>query len=182
MPHSAMELIRQRLKSTRRRQNISLALVQLGRWLLSCSLLFMAIGATGVFFNLNETIWKAIFIFWAASVFSITFYLVWRFLAQWQNDRHFMHSIEQRLPELEQRLITSMEFENRDSAGVSQQFVDKLFEDAQAQVEARPLNTAVSFKAARHALGLASVSVAGAVLLLVVSDSFLQASRQLAWP
>lgn len=177
-----MASIRQRLESTRRRQNVSVALLQLGRWLLACSLLFAALAAVCSFFDLSKTAWQGVFGLWVGSVFVISSFLIWRFLAQWQDGRHFVHRVEQELPQLEQRLITSVELEGREAPGVSRQFIDKLYQDARARVEERPLASAVSFRPAWRALGLAGLSLASLVFLLLVSEPFLQASRQIAWP
>lgn len=181
MPHSTIESIRQRLESTRRRHNLSVALVELGRWLLSCSLLFIIIVAIGNVLGFSESsTWTAVFLTWALGVFAITFLCMWRLLGRWQDSRHFVHRLEQSLPDLEQRLITSAEFESGEARGVSTQFIDKLIEDVQLRVQARPLQGSVSFKAAYRALGLAGVAMIGLITLLFLSEGFLQASRQLA--
>jgi hypothetical protein len=174
-----MEEIRQRLESTRRRQNISLGLAHLGFWLCACALLFAGLAAVGALFDVSTTTWRWLFAVFALGVFAITFVLAWHFLVRWQSSRHFAHSIEERLPELEQRLITSVEFENVQGAGVSPQFVQRLFEDAHARVSARPLATAVSLRPAQRALGFACVALLSLGVLMFVSETFQQASRQL---
>lgn len=182
MSQSATESIRQRLEYLRRRQNLSVGLTLLARWLITIAALFALGAALGWLLGLGTTGWRAIFIAWTFATFCITTFFVWRVGSRWQDSRRFVHQVEQQLPELEQRLITSVEFETRETSGVSRQLLDRLLADAQARVDAQPFREAVSLRPAARALSAAAVAIIGLAFALVLSDAFLQASRELAWP
>src|SRR5690606_25671260 len=182
MPHSAMESVRQRLEAMRRRQNLGLALASIGRWLLGSSLLFLLLVAAGNLLALEKSGWQILFLLWAAGVFLLSFYFIWRLLEHWQSREGFVHLLEQRLPELEQRLITSVEFDGRDQPGVSRQFVELLKQDAGLRMEMPVLRSSLSLGAAWRSLAAGAVAVCAVVSLVLFSETFLQGGRQLAWP
>ena len=69
--------------------------------------------------------------------------LLWRLAKvlgrQNTDDRKLAHYVEDHIPDLEQRLLTSLEFTEEDlvhgRAGVSQQFIQQLWRDAQRHVQ-----------------------------------------------
>src|SRR5690606_4943227 len=111
MPRSAMETVRRRLDDVRRQRNISLALVFVGRWLLGVLVLFIFLIGAGAILDFGTSAWKAVFLLWVAGFFSLSFYVFWLYRARWESSRHFVHRVEQELPELEHRLITSLEYD-----------------------------------------------------------------------
>jgi hypothetical protein len=60
------------------------------------------------------------------------------------DDRRIAHYVEDHIPELEQRLITSMEFDQMGNKGWSSQLVDQLWEDTRGQLQARNLGQVTS--------------------------------------
>lgn len=181
MSDSAIATLRERLRAERRKQNMLFGLLQFGRWLLGVTLLFVALGTLGSLFTLNGLAWKLVFGGWVLGVFALSFWCIYRFLKHLESDRKFIHSLETRLPELEQRLITSVEFENKSVPGVSRQLVQQLLDDAQHTVQSRSLPLAVNASSAYRSLGLATVALVVAGMLLF-SGVFLDAARYFTWP
>lgn len=182
MPRSAMETVRRRLDDIRRQRNISLALVFVGRWLLGVLVLFIFLIGAGAILDFGTSAWKAVFLLWVAGVFSLSFYVFWLYRARWESSRHFVHRVEQELPELEQRLITSLEYDQRDEVpGISSQLVDGLLADASQRIQAQPLGAFISFSAARWTLLAAGLAFLLLVGLLQVSDTFLRGAQKLSW-
>ena len=98
------------------------------------------------------------------------------------------HYVEDHIPDLEQRLLTSLEFNEDDlkygRAGVSQQFIQQLWEDAQTHVAEQQREVETVAPAQQSWITLATavtvVSVISAVFLN--SESLLKSGARLAWP
>ncbi|MAY54356.1 MAG: hypothetical protein CMQ37_00630 [Gammaproteobacteria bacterium] len=118
--------------------------------------------------------------------------LVWRYLrtlAQLrQDDRQLAGYVESRLPDLEQRLLTSLEFssdpDSVEQRGVSQQFVQQLWDDADTQLGAQQQRL---LEDADNRMPWLPLSVAGGailtlVVLLTASDALWRAGSSLLWP
>ena len=104
------------------------------------------------------------------------------------DDRMLAHYVEDHIPDFEQRLLTSLEFSEDDlkygRAGVSTQFIQQLWEDAQAHVveQQREVETVAPAQQSwmSFAAALTVVSVVSAVFLN--SESLLNSGTRLAWP
>ncbi|MEC7996281.1 MAG: hypothetical protein VX166_00680 [Pseudomonadota bacterium] len=104
------------------------------------------------------------------------------------DDRMLAHYVEDHIPDLEQRLLTSLEFNEDDlkygRAGVSQQFIQQLWEDAQTHVAEQQREVETVAPAQQSWVTLATavtvVSVISAVFLN--SESLLKSGARLAWP
>ena len=104
------------------------------------------------------------------------------------DDRMLAHYVEDHIPDLEQRLLTSLEFNEDDlkygRAGVSQQFIQQLWEDAQTHVAEQQREVETVAPAQQSWITLATavtvVSVISAVFLN--SESLLKSGARLAWP
>jgi hypothetical protein len=96
--------------------------------------------------------------------------------------------VEGKIPDLEQRLLTSLEFSGEGYQGgahsVSQQFVQQLWADAEAHVkqEQQKVNEVVSSRASYVSLGAAAVTLAIAVVALLLSESLMTAAGRIVWP
>ncbi|ALO45697.1 DUF4175 family protein [Pseudohongiella spirulinae] len=126
-------------------------------------------------------------VFGAISVFAL-----WRYLAALrrlrEDDRQLAGYVESRLPDLEQRLLTSLEFSaDSDSAsqkGVSRQFLQQLWDDADVHLHAQQqqLSRISDSRIPLTSFAIASGSGLLLVVLLVSSDALLRAGSQLLWP
>ena len=104
------------------------------------------------------------------------------------DDRILAHYVEDHIPDFEQRLLTSLEFSEDDlkfgRAGVSQQFIQQLWEDAQTHVAEQQRRVATVAPAQQSWMTLvtavAVVSVISAMFLN--SESLLKSGARLAWP
>src|SRR5690606_11947473 len=94
------------------------------------------------------------------------------------DDRHLAHYVEEHIPDFEQRLLTSLEFSDEElqhgRRGVSQQFIQQLWEDAQRHVQAQQHEVETVMPAGRSWLSLGS-----AVTALLVTTALLFSSEGL---
>jgi len=104
------------------------------------------------------------------------------------DDHYLAHYVEDRIPDLEQRLLTSLEFHSDDESdgrkGVSRQFVRQLWLDAEAHVQEQQqrVESVASLRTSWWALGSACATVAVAVVALLLSDALLTGATRLLWP
>lgn len=104
------------------------------------------------------------------------------------DDRMLAHYVEDHIPDFEQRLLTSLEFSESDlkygRAGVSQQFIQQLWQDAQAHVveQQREVETVAPAQQSwmTFAAAITVVSVISAIFLN--SETLLNSGARLAWP
>lgn len=119
-------------------------------------------------------------------------YLGWRYLQGLgrlrTDDRQLASFVESRIPDLEQRLLTSLEFSaDADAvhrAGVSAQFVEQLWVDADEHLREQheQLQQVSDTRRPWTAAGTAAGVMALAVVAFVSSDALLRAGSQLLWP
>ncbi|MBU2099190.1 MAG: hypothetical protein KKD00_10530, partial [Gammaproteobacteria bacterium] len=118
--------------------------------------------------------------------------LIWRYVRSLSrlraDDQELAQFVESRMPDLEQRLLTSLEFSNDAEAarraGVSAQFVEQLWVDAEEHLREQHVQLE---QVSDSRTPLVSLSVAGAAALVTVvafisSDSLWRAGGQLFWP
>lgn len=183
MSDQKLEALRQQLQATRRKHNIILALGQFGFWLSVVLTSFILFAFLVSIFKLQALPLQVAFAVWVCGIFAVTFASYWRFIVQLQNDHRFVHSVEERLPDLEQRLITSLEFSEEDlldagsAKGVSPQFVKQLWQDTKEFVVGAPLQNKQVNGSARVSLTCASIACLSLIALSMNSDNFLNAGR-----
>lgn len=181
---SAVQFLQERVQQFRRRQNRTLLLNQISRWLFACIFIFLSLATIGYIFEFAALGWQTLFSLWAFGVFVASIFTVLKIQNNLQSESHFIHYLEQQAPDLQQRLLTSMEFDSaNNSSGVSEQFVARLWQDAKQHIESsKPLESLEVNQTAWRSIGLAALSVIGFITVLNISDGFLQASRQFVWP
>src|SRR5690606_7858727 len=116
-------------------------------------------------------------------------------LRRTRSDDHYLaHYVEDRIPDLEQRLLTSLEFNSDEfnsddestgrNKGVSKQFVRQLWVDAEAHVQEQQqrVESVASLKTSWWALGSACATVAVAFAALLLSEALLSGASRLLWP
>ncbi|MDX1490661.1 MAG: DUF4175 family protein [Pseudohongiellaceae bacterium] len=130
----------------------------------------------------------ALFSILVVGVIGAGVYVVSSFTRARSDERSLAVLVEGKIPDLEQRLLTSLEFSEDDYSGdqnsVSQQFVQQLWADAEEHVkqEQAKVNAVVSSRASYWSLAAASGSMAVVALLLVVSQSLFDAANRIVWP
>ncbi len=188
MSTPTFDSLRETLQQLRRRRSnlfllqqssihaISLALVVLGMTLLAA---WIEPGKAGTL------VLFAISVLMAAAIL-VRFY--WVLSRRHTDDRKLAHYVEDHIPDFEQRLLTSLEFTEQDlkegKAGVSKQFIQQLWVDAQQHVQRqqKQVETVTPAKASWAAFGSAVGVLAIVATLFVSSDSLFNAGSRLAWP
>lgn len=104
------------------------------------------------------------------------------------DDQQLAQYVESHIPDLEQRLLTSLEFTDADLAqgrrGVSRQFIQQLWVDAQAHVQQQRerVETVIPARRSWVSAGVAAAVVTVVAVTFAVSDSLQRAGGRLAWP
>lgn len=99
-----------------------------------------------------------------------------------QSVRGMAQNIERKLPELEQRLLTSIEYSDHAPSGVSKVLLQQLWQDAQQELKHNDLKVVVPQRAMFLTLGGAAL---GVLLLIVASWSipdFARSGLAVLWP
>lgn len=111
---------------------------------------------------------------------------VWRYLyvrgRNRADERRIAHYIEEHFPELEQRLITSMEFGEPDAAEVTSLLVGKLWEDTRVKLKAFSPDKLPTGRTAWPAAGAALMMVCFLVFALWNWDHFSRAGGRIILP
>jgi len=98
------------------------------------------------------------------------------------DDRRIAHYVEDHIPELEQRLITSMESGDMEKKGWSPQLVERLWEDTGARVEGRSLLQVTPVRAVWSAAGTAVLMICLLVFTLWNWNDFSRAGKRVILP
>ena len=188
MSSPTFDSLRETLKNLRRRRSNLFVLKQVSYFVIAISVLILSLSVATLWLEPNKTGTTILF---SLSVLSIGL-LVWRLIKvlgkQTTDDRKLAHYVEDHIPDLEQRLLTSLEFTEEDLAngkrGVSQQFIQQLWLDAQEHVQLQQEQVKTVAPARTSYLSLASAAgVAFVVMgLFLSSDVLFNAASRLAWP
>jgi len=188
MTTPTFENLRSTLKNLRRRRS-TLFMLQQGS-LLVMALAVLALTATGLaaWLDLDKTGNIALF----AATLLVGAGLIWQSIRvirlRRYDDRALAHYVEDRIPDFEQRLLTSLEFSDNDlrdgREGVSTQFIQQLWQDAQAHVQQQQREVETIMPARTSWLSLAAaVGVLAIVATAFLSSELLfRAGTRLAWP
>ena len=126
-----------------------------------------------------------IFVGMAGGLAGLLLWLGWGLRRQRGDERRLAHYVEERIPDLEQRLLTSMEFAEADSRpGVSRQFVRELWRDAEGQLRRRREHI---LRVTPLRAPLLSAGLSAAVLVLTAaaflgSAGLWEAGGRILWP
>ena len=188
MSSPIFDSLRETLKSLRRRRSKLFILKQLSYFLIAFSILVLSLSAATLWLEPSKT---GTIILFAVSVLSIAL-LVWRLAQvlgrQTSDDRKLAHYVEDHIPDLEQRLLTSLEFTEEDlvngKRGVSQQFIQQLWLDAQEHVQIQQEQVETITPARTSYLSFASAAGISLVVmaLFLSSELLFNAASRLAWP
>jgi hypothetical protein len=188
MPTPTFENLRETLQQLRRKRSQLFLLKQGSIHFITLAIIVLAMSLLAVWLEPGKAGLLALFalsVVLAGAVLYRFYYLLSR---RHTDDRALAHYVEDRIPDFEQRLLTSLEFTEEDlqngRAGVSTQFIQQLWEDAQSHVrkqqrqvdEVTPVRDSwISFASALAVLGVVTVA-------FLSSDALLQAGSRLAWP
>lgn len=188
MTTPTFENLRNTLKSLRRRRS-TLFLLQQGS-LLVMALAILALTATGLaaWLDLDKAGTIVLFVVTLLVAAGLVWQAVRILRLRRYDDRALAHYVEDRIPDFEQRLLTSLEFSEDDlrdgRAGVSRQFIQQLWQDAQAHVQQqqREVESVMPARSSWLAASSALAVLAIVVTAFLSSELLSQAGARLAWP
>ncbi|MDO9476991.1 MAG: hypothetical protein Q7L07_09785, partial [Pseudohongiella sp.] len=186
--HATIENLRSSLAAVGRRRTMLVFLHQTG--LLLTALAALVLGMSLISLWLPDAFMLQLCLLLLSGGIGIT--LIWRYSAALRrlraDDRQLAGIIESRMPDLEQRLLTSLEFspdsDASKKAGVSAQFVEQLWVDAEVHLrdQEQQLQQVSDRRAPYTSASLAAVAVLVTVVAFISSDALLRAGAQLLWP
>jgi len=188
MSSPALENLRHTIETVRIRRARLNALHHVG--IAATGLIIFALVLSGLdaWLSLSRAAEIALFVLLLLGVAGAIYYLA-RTLGRLQSDEQSLALfVEGKIPDLEQRLLTSLEFSAEEYQGgahsVSQQFVQQLWADAEAHIKQEQLkiNEVVSSRASYVSLGAATATLAVALVALLLSESLMMAAGRIAWP
>jgi hypothetical protein len=188
MSTPTFDSLRTTLKNLRRRRNNLFILKQSSYFVIALAVVILSVSALTAVLDLDKAATTAMF---AASVVLLGL-MVWQLMRvlsrRHSDDRQLAHYVEDHIPDLEQRLLTSLEFSEEDliggRRGVSKQFIQRLWLDAQEHVQQQQeqVRTVAPARASWWSFA-AALSVAAVVTFLFGNSEFLlNAGSRLAWP
>ncbi|NQV69701.1 MAG: hypothetical protein HQ498_06720, partial [Pseudohongiella sp.] len=188
MSSPTFDSLRETLNNLRRRRNNLFILKQVSFFVIAFSVLILLFSAIEAWMALNKASTTLLFVISVAALGL----LFWRFFQvlgrRHTDDRRLAHYVEDHIPDLEQRLLTSLEFSDEDlingKRGVSQQFIRQLWQDAQEHVQQQQERVA-SVTPARGSwvsFGSATTVVAIVLAIFLSSDVLFTAGSRLIWP
>ncbi len=188
MSTPTFDSLRETLQQLRRRRSNLFLLKQASFLIIEISVLVLAAAAVALWLEPAKLGSIALFIITVLA----TLGLLWNFSRilgrRHSNDKALAHYVEDHIPDLEQRLLTSLEFTEADlqhgRAGVSQQFIRQLWQDAQIHVQQQQHEVETVTPARTSWISLASATAVALIVLTVFlsSDALLNAGSRLAWP
>ena len=188
MSSPAFDSLRETLKNLRRRRNRLFILRQASFFVITTSVLVLLVTAFAAWLQLNKLATVALFVM---SLIAIGL-LLWRLLRLLNrrhiDDRRLAHYVEDHIPDFEQRLLTSLEFSEADlihgRRGVSQQFIQQLWLDAQehVQLQQQQLASVTPARGSWISFALATSVVTVVTIVFLSSDVLFTAGSRLIWP
>ena len=188
MSSSTFESLRATLKNLRRRRRNLFILKHGSMFAIAAALLVLLVSAISIWTDLDKAGTTFLFVLSLVGTGALLWRLVWLLNRRHSDDRRLAHYVEDHIPDLEQRLITSLEFSEEDliqgKAGVSQQFIRQLWLDAQEHVQQQQYEVETVTPARGSWVSFASaITIVGVVAgLFVTSELLLSAFSRLIWP
>lgn len=188
MSSPTFETLRLTLANVRRRRRRMQLLQQSSLTLTGILLLIISLSLVDAWLNPSRSVAILFFLALLAGIAGLVWHFYRNFLQVQSDDRQVAHYVESRIPDLEQRLLTSLEFSSDELTegrkGVSTQFIRQLWTDAEVHV--RQQQEQVEHLETSRAPWI-SAGAAGAALVLVLtlfisSDALRRAGGHLLWP
>jgi hypothetical protein len=188
MSSTTFESLRETLKNLRRRRRNLLFLKQGSYLSIAAAIAILAalLFATWWQPDRNQTI--VLFVGMLFILVGLGWLLLRSVNQQSTDDRRLAHYVEDHIPDLEQRLMTSLEFSEEEllsgKKGVSQQFIQQLWQDAQIHVDQQQhvVETVTPANASWYSFAGAAVATSIVLALVASSDSLFNAASRLVWP
>jgi len=188
MSTSTFDSLRETLRNLRRRRS-NLFLLRQGSFLIiALAVLLLVASGFGSWMDLDKSGMTSLFVVTLLLAIGVLAYFLSTLKRQHTDDKRLAHYVEDHIPDLEQRLLTSLEFTEQDlihgHRGVSQQFIKQLWQDAQEHVQQQQAEVEAVTPARGSWISLVSAVavVASVSLAFLLSDSLFNAASRLAWP
>lgn len=188
MSSSTLENLRETLRNIRRRRSRLHILRQTSIAVIAIVCLALVLSLIETWLNPSRTVSIVLFSILVTGSIAIAVVCALQLRRSRSDDHYLAHYVEDRIPDLEQRLLTSLEFNSEDGSdgrtGVSRQFVRQLWLDAETHVQEQQqqVESVASLRTSWWTLGSACATVAVAVLALLLSDALLTGAGRLLWP
>lgn len=188
MSTPTFDSLRTTLQQLRRRRSNLFLLQQTSIHVISLSLVALAMTAMAAWIEPGKAGTLVLFAVSLITAAAILLRFYWVLTRRHTDDRALAHYVEDHIPDFEQRLLTSLEFTEKDlqegKAGVSKQFIQQLWEDAQhhVQLQQKQVETVAPASASWASFSAAVGVVAIVATLFFTSDSLFNAGARLAWP
>ena len=139
MATPTLENLRHTLSNIRRRRNRLYALHHISLAVIAVTVWALLLSGIEVLLEPGRALAVLMFVLLLAGVAGAIWFTAGRLRRLQSDDQTLAHFVEDRIPDLEQRLLTSLEFTSDEQSatrsGVSQQFVRQLWADAEAHVQ-----------------------------------------------
>jgi len=188
MSSPTFDSLRETLKQLRRRRSFLFILKQGSYFVIASAIVVLLASSITVWLEPNKLGSIIIFAVTATAVIGLLAWLVWIMRLRHTDDRRLAHYVEDQIPDLEQRLLTSLEFgdtsSTQDRKGVSQQFIRQLWQDAQEHVKQQEIRVAqvTPARASYASFASATAVVLAVAVLFINSEGLLNAGSRIAWP
>ena len=182
------ESLRATLRNLRRRRNKLFFLKQGSYFVIQIAALLLLLTGLVAWLDPGKAGVTLLFAIAAAVAAGLLWRLLWMLRRRHTDDRRLAHYVEDHIPDLEQRLLTSLEFSEADllhgRTGVSQQFIQQLWQDAQEHVQQqqREVETVTPARGSWLSFASATVVVAVVAASFLSSELLLDAADRLLWP
>jgi hypothetical protein len=182
MNSPTIEELRDAIRSVRRRRKVILHVRQIGWSLAILAALFMLCAILEMTLHFSSLVRMLFFCLMGAAV-GISGWWYARAMRRFDSDdRRLAQYVDDRTPNLEQRLITSMDSLEKQRTDSPSQLVESLWLDTIAHVRGRNIQQAINSRPAWCAAGTAFVLVCLLAGALWDSTRFSAAARRVAWP
>jgi hypothetical protein len=188
MSTPTFDSLRQTLQHLRRRRSNLYLLKVTSLFAIALVSLLLASSLLGLWLGLGKTGSIGLFLITSLCGIGLLAGFVVTLSRRHTDDRMLAHYVEDRIPDFEQRLLTSLEFTEEDlrngRAGVSQQFIQQLWQDAQVHVQQQQheVETVTPARDSWVSFASAVAVVAIVAVTFISSDSLLQSGARLVWP
>jgi hypothetical protein len=182
MSSTSIDSLREDIRRIQRRRKLLLTLREISLGVACIVALFAVLGYLEMRYQLPPAgrIALTVILMAAGGAF------VWRYIhirRQMSSDeQHIAHYVDERLPELEQRLITSVEFGEKSPAGESAALVERLWEDTLVRFRNLDLTGVASIRAAWPAAAAALVVLSGLFFAFRTVNEFSLAGMRILMP
>jgi len=178
----SIEQLRYEINRVRRRRNVILHVRQIGWSLASLTAVFILCGVLEMVFYPSSP--ARILSFCLFGV--VTGALGWRYIRAVQrfgsDDKRLAHYVDDHTPDLEQRLITSMDYWEKQGEKSPSRLVESLWQDTAVHVRDRNIQQVTTARPAWFAAGTAIVLICVLTVALWDSARFSGAARRVLWP